>query len=271
MTRKTVLIDTSLCTGCNGCAVACKVWNELPAEKTQYLTSYQVHNDYTPNTWTYVTFVEKYEDQKMNWMMRKTQCFHCAEPSCMKACSSKAISQTDSGYVIINQDKCIGCGYCVENCPFGVPKVDPIMKKSFKCTGCIDRIENNILPACVSTCQTGALQFGERDEILAKAKTRLAQVQKDYPKAQLYGETEMGGMTYFYLLLESPDVYNLPIDPKTPLSLTVWKDYIQPLGVVSVGGVTAAVVVGLFANLLRGNYKSDNGDASHSDNQKGGK
>ena len=271
MTKKMVLVDTSLCTGCKACSVACKVWNELPAEKTRLLTSYQVHKETTPNTFTYITYHEKYEDQKMTWLTRKLQCFHCYEPSCMKACSSKAISQTESGFVVIDEDKCIGCGYCVENCPFMIPKIDPITKKSHKCTGCVDKVENGLIPSCVHTCGPSALTFGERDEMLAKAKARLTVVQKTHPKAQLYGETEMGGMTFLYLLLEGPDAYDLPIDPKTPLSLTVWKDYVQPLGVVSVGGVTAAVVVGILANLLRGNYKSDNDDASYSDNKKGGK
>lgn len=264
MTRKMVFVDTSQCTGCKACSVACKEWNELPAEKTRLLTSYQTQKDFTPATWTYLTFIEKYENQKMDWFMRKAQCFHCADPACLKACSSGAISKTESGYVLIDQNKCIGCGYCVENCPFGVPKVDPIKKKSFKCTGCIDRVENNLLPACVQTCQTGALSYGERDPLMLQAKQRLAQVQKTYPQAQLYGEKEMGGMTFVYLLLDSPETYGLPADPALPLSLTLWKDVIRPVGGVAVGGAAAAVVFGVFANLMRGNY-------SQSNSQEGGK
>ena len=269
MTKKMVFVDTSKCTGCKACSVACKEWNELPAEKTQLLTSYQTQKNFTTKTWTYMTFIEKYENQKMNWYMRKAQCFHCADPACMKACSSNAIIQTESGYVVFDHDKCIGCGYCVENCPFGVPKVDPVKKKSYKCTGCIDRVENNLLPACVHTCQPGALGFGEREAMLAQAKKRLAEVQKTYPKAQLYGEKEMGGTTYLYLLLDNPGVYGLPVNPTIPLSLTLWKDVIRPVGGVAVGGAAAAVVVGVFANLLRGNYRSsqDNND----DSTKGGK
>lgn len=272
MTKKMVLVDTSLCTGCKACTVACKEWNELPAEKTKLITSYQTQKGFTPTTWTYMTFIEKYENQKMNWMMRKAQCFHCEEPGCMKACSSNAISKTASGFVVIDHDKCIGCGYCVENCPFGVPRIDQVKKKSFKCTGCVERVESNLVPACAQTCQPGALQYGERDALIEKAKNRLTEVQKDYPKAQLYGAKEMGGTTFFYLLLDSPEVYGLPVNPTIPLSLTLWKDVIRPVGGIAVGGAAAAVVVGIFANLLRGNYKSGDGaSTNHADSTKGGK
>lgn len=100
--------------------------------------------------------------------------------------------------------------------------------------------------------------------MLAQAKKRLVEVQKTHPKAQLYGENEMGGMTYLYLLLDSPEVYDLPVNPTVPLSLTLWKDVIRPVGTVAVGGAAAAVVLGVFANLFRGNY-------SNSDNKEGGK
>jgi formate dehydrogenase iron-sulfur subunit len=264
-----VLVDTSKCTGCKACSVACKVWNELPAEKTKLITSYQIHSDFTPNTWTYMTFTEKYENQKMNWLTRKAQCFHCADPSCMKACSSNAISKTESGYVIVDHEKCIGCGYCATNCPFGVPKIDEVKKKAFRCVGCIERVENNLLPSCVQTCGPGALTFGERDVKLAEAKTRLAEVQKTNPKAQLYGETEMGGTTFLYLLMDSPEAYGLPVDPKTPLSLTLWKDIVQPLGKYAWSAAAIAVVVGGFSNLLQGNYR--NRGHEENDSKKGGK
>ncbi|HWQ42924.1 MAG TPA: 4Fe-4S dicluster domain-containing protein [Desulfosporosinus sp.] len=256
MTRKMVLVDTSICTGCKACSVACKGWNELAAERTHLVTSYQSQKDFTTKTWTYMTFIEKYENQKMHWLIRKAQCFHCAEPGCMKGCTSNAISKTDYGFVVIDHDKCIGCGYCVANCPFGVPKIDDVKKKSFKCTGCPERVENNMSPACVYTCQPGALEYGDRDALLTKAKNRLAVVQKTYPRAQLYGETEMGGTTFFYLLLDSPEVYGLPINPTIALSLILWKDVIRPIGGFAIGGAAAAVFVGVLANLFKGSYRS---------------
>jgi formate dehydrogenase iron-sulfur subunit len=276
MASKMVFVDTSKCTGCKACTVACKEWNELPAEKTQLVTSYQTHKNFTPNTWTYVTFTEKYENQSMDFLMRKAQCLHCADPACMKACSSNAITKTEAGFVVIDHTKCIGCGYCAENCPFGVPKVDPVVKKSFKCSGCIDRVENNLKPACVQTCQTGALSFGERETMLPQAKKQLAVVQKTHPKAMLYGENEMGGTTFLYLLLDRPETYNLPLNPSIPISVTLWKDIIRPVGKIAVGGAAAAVVVGVFANLLKGTYRTNEGtldkvSSGKTDSKKGGK
>ncbi|MHB1652936.1 MAG: 4Fe-4S dicluster domain-containing protein [Desulfitobacteriaceae bacterium] len=279
MARKMVFMDTSKCTGCKACSVACKEWNELPAEKTQLVTSYQSQKDFTSKTWTYITFTEKY-DNGMQWLMRKAQCFHCGDPACLKACTSNAIAKTVSGYVVIDQAKCIGCGYCVENCPFGVPKLDTAQKKAYKCTGCVERVENNLKPACVQTCQPGALEFGERDTLLTKAKKRLAEVQKTHGKALLYGEKEMEGTTFIYLLLDSPEVYGLPPKPEVPLSLTIWKDLVSPIGKIAVGGAAAAVVVGVFGNLLKGSYRHSGDEesldpkdsaSSNGDNRKGGK
>lgn len=263
-TRKMVFVDTSLCTGCKACSVACKAWNELPAEETKLIRGYQSQVDTTSNTWTYVRFVEKYENNKMNFMMLKLQCFHCEDPACMKACSSGAIYKTESGYTLIDREKCIGCGYCTANCPWGIPKVDPDLEKSFKCTGCIDRIENNLKPACVSTCQPGALHFGERQEMIKLAKTRLAAVKKEHPQAQLYGDKAMGGTTYLYLLLDNPKVYEMPVDPSTPISLTLWKDIIHPLGGIAAGAAAIAVVGGVIANAARGNYRAKS-EASKTD------
>ena len=129
MARKMVFIDTSLCTGCKACSVACKAWNDLPAEKTQRISSYQTQADFTPNTWTYVRFREEYKDKKMHFNMLKLQCFHCDDPACMKACSSNAIYKTESGYTLV--DRMHWLRYCAANCPWGVPK---LMKLLTKCT-----------------------------------------------------------------------------------------------------------------------------------------
>lgn len=269
-TKKMVFVDTSLCTGCKACSVACKAWNDLPAEKTKLITSYQSQDKTTPTTWTYISMHEKYEEGKMYWLMFKHQCYHCAEPACMAACSSDAIHKTESGYTVIDHEKCIGCGYCVQNCPWSVPMVDETKHKSYKCTGCIDRVENGMKPACVSTCQPGALQFGERDEMLKIAKARLAEVQKTNPKANLYGENLMGGTTYIYLLQDKPEVYGVPANPTTPVSLTLWKSIIHPLGGVAVGGAVLGVAAGCFANFCLGNYRDRARKIAEPPHEKGG-
>lgn len=268
-----VFIDTSLCTGCKACSVACKTWNQLPAEKTQLISSYQAQGDFTPTRWTYVEFNEDYnaEEGKMYWRMAKLQCFHCAEPACMAACPSDAIYKTESGYTIIDQDKCIGCGYCEINCPWGIPKVNKAIDKTSKCNGCIERVENGMLPACAATCQTGAIQFGEHADMMVKAQSRLAEVVKEYPRAQLYGDAFMGGTNYVYLLTNDPVRYGLVANPKKPLSLTLWKDVVHPLGGVAFGGAILAVGAGVFANFVLGNYRNRAKKIAESHDEKGGK
>ncbi len=254
MARKMVFIDTSLCTGCKACSVACKAWNDLPAEKTQRIVSYQAQGDFTPNTWTYVRFREEYKDNKMHFNMLKLQCFHCDDPACMKACSSNAIYKTESGYTLVDREKCIGCGYCAANCPWGVPKIDEATNKMYKCTGCIDRVENGMKPACAQICQPGAIQFGDYDELMPKAQARVAELQLTNPKAHLYGDNLMGGTTYVYLLQDRPGAYGLPLHPTTPISLTLWKDIGHPLGGIAIGASAAAITAGVIVNLVRGNY-----------------
>ena len=134
--------------------------------------------------------------------------------------------------------------------------VDPVTQKSYKCTGCIDRVENGLLPACAHTCQPGAIQFGEYNEMIKKARIRLAEVLEAHPKANLYGENLMGGTTYVYLLLDEPQAYNLPKNPSTPLSLTLWKSVIHPRGGIAAGAAALAVVAGVASNAAMGNYRA---------------
>jgi len=143
----------------------------------------------------------------------------------------------------------------VENCPFHVPKINPVTEKAYKCTGCIERVDNNLTPACVQTCQPGALAFGERDALLNQARQRLAIVQKKYPNAVLYGDKELNGLTYVYLLMDRPEAYGLPSNPTVPLSLILWKDVVRPFGTVVMGAAAVAVIGVTLSNLLRGSYQ----------------
>lgn len=256
----TVFYDASKCTACRACSVACKQWQGLPGEKTSLVGSYQSQRDFTPLTWTFISFRETTQDGRLAWLFRKEQCMHCSEAACMKACNYGAIGRTPYGFVVIDQDRCIGCGYCVTNCPFHVPRVDQATRKAYKCHGCPDRVEHGLAPACVKTCQPGALTFGERQAMLQAAAARLAGVQPVYPQANLYGVRELGGLHFTYLLLRPPAFYGLPAQPSMPISLTLWKDVVRPLGGLGVAGALAAAAVGFVLTRTGGADKEQHRD-----------
>ncbi|TDA69896.1 MAG: 4Fe-4S dicluster domain-containing protein [Clostridia bacterium] len=228
MAGNTVLIDTSLCTACRGCQVACKSWNELPAEKTVFGGSYENPPAFTPTTWTRVVFREA-DGQGVRWYFGKQQCMHCRDAVCVNMCPVQAAHRTALGTVDIDTGKCIGCGICQTYCPFQVPKVDKAAGKSRKCRLCFDRITNGLLPACVQACPSGALSFGSREEILARARERAGRLkQQGYPQAQVYGEKEMGGLHIIYVLTARPSQYGLPEEPKVSVSASVVAELLRP-------------------------------------------
>lgn len=212
-----VVIDTSKCTACRGCQVACKQWHGLPAEKTRFFAGegYQNPKDLSGVTLTLVTFKERKTQGKMEWLFRKQQCLHCTEAACVNVCPVKALSKHLDGYTLRDEARCIGCGMCVMSCPFKVPKLDE-KRKAQTCRFCADRVQNNLTPACAKTCLSGAISFGKRDELLAKAKERVNILGG---KANLYGEKECGGLGVLYILLDDPVVYGLPKSPKPALGI----------------------------------------------------
>ncbi|WP_110954251.1 4Fe-4S dicluster domain-containing protein [Anaerosinus massiliensis] len=236
-----MLHDVSKCTACRACMVACKQWKNLPAEITPFDGAYQSHKDFSSKTYNLVRMNERVENGKFHWDFIKVQCMHCENPACLKGCPEDAISKTATGAVVIDKDKCVGCGYCVINCPFDVPKIDEATHKSTKCNMCADRIENGMVPSCAQTCPPTAIQFGPRDKMVALANTRLTELKKDFPNAQLYGvdANGVGGTNMMYILTDKPAVYGLPADPKTSTAMNVWKDIIRPIG--QVAGVAAIV------------------------------
>lgn len=145
-----MLHDIARCSACRACMVACKQWHDLPADmSTPFEGQYQSHATLTPTTWTLIRMTERTDDKgKFNWDFVKTQCMHCGDPACAKGCPEEAIDKLASGAVVINEEKCVGCGYCVANCPFDVPKINPQTHKSTKCDLCFDRIEEGITPSC---------------------------------------------------------------------------------------------------------------------------
>ena len=158
-----MLHDIARCSACRACMVACKQWHDLPADmSTPFEGQYQSHATLTPTTWNLIRMTERTDAKgKFHWDFVKVQCMHCGDPACAKGCPEEAIDKLDSGAVVINADKCVGCGYCVANCPFDVPKINKETHKSTKCDLCFDRIEEGMTPSCAKTC-TAAGAAGRR-------------------------------------------------------------------------------------------------------------
>ena len=214
MAEKATLIDVSKCMACRGCQVACKQWNQLPATATRVRGTYENPPDLSPNTFTRVTFREQSAAGSLKWLFRKHQCMHCTKASCVELCPSNACYKNEFGFTEINPEKCIGCGVCEKFCPFKVPHVNPETSKSKKCWFCVDRVANDLEPACVKTCPTDALTFGNRQDLLNSAHQVMAESKNS--KTYLYGENELEGLHVLYLLPDTPEVYGLPEHPVLP-------------------------------------------------------
>jgi formate dehydrogenase iron-sulfur subunit len=181
-----ILVDTSKCTACRGCQMACKQWNQLPATITKNWGSYQNPQDLSVDTWKLVRFEDGTNgDGKPFWYFFTDQCRHCLSPGCMAAAEKEEIVQDEkTGAVLFTaKTKDLDFKATLEGCPYNIPRQDPKTKVMSKCTMCFDRITNNQVPACVKTCPTGTLAFGERDKILEMAKKRVEELKNAFPKA----------------------------------------------------------------------------------------
>lgn len=255
MAKKEVamLFDASHCTGCKGCQVACKQWNMLPSSLEMngnaFHGSYQNPPNLNGDTRLVMTFDEKASGnplQPINWAIGRRSCYHCTDAGCVQACSSGALYKTESGVVAFDTEKCNGCTFCQPACPFDVPRFRETDGKIDKCTLCIDRLEEGEIPACVKTCQPEALKFGPRDEMIALGKKRVEFLKaKGFDKAELYGETEMGGLHILQVCKYGHEAYGLPTDPKPNPKLQTIKVMKTVTGVG-----TAAVVAGLAASFI---------------------
>lgn len=171
MTEYGIVFNLDSCIGCRACQVSCKIWNGLRAEETSFNPAgYTNPPDLSPNTWMLMVYHEGVNGQGPFWLFHKWQCMHCSEAPCAKACPVNAIEVHPEGPVVIRPDKCIGCRYCIEACPYNVPRYDPETNKVYKCTMCVDRIQNGLAPACVEACPTDALEFGPWEELVKKYK-----------------------------------------------------------------------------------------------------
>jgi formate dehydrogenase iron-sulfur subunit len=181
-----ILVDTSKCTACRGCQIACKQWNQLPATETKNWGNYQNPQDLSAVTWKLVRMSDGTNgDGKVYWNFFSDQCRHCLSPGCMAAAENGEIIQDEkTGAVLFTpKTKDLDFKATLEGCPYNIPRQDPKTKQLFKCVMCFDRITNNQIPACVKSCPTGAMVFGERDNIVDMAKKRAAELKKTYPKA----------------------------------------------------------------------------------------
>jgi formate dehydrogenase iron-sulfur subunit len=264
MARKAMLIDESKCTACRGCQVACKQWNELGGwaySKTTNVGSYENPPRLSPQTWTRIKFGEYEGANGFRWLFLKEGCMHCGNPACVHSCPTKALKQQADGRVTVEPDLCNGCGYCSQFCPFGIPQLEVSgvftgKAKAFKCTFCQDRTDNGLTPSCVKTCPAQALFWGNRDQMISAGKKRVEVLKtRGYPVANLYGENLVGGLGRLYVLIEKPEAYGLPADPKYPALTTVWQDIVQPLGKIALGGTVLGTLVAWL--IIRRNIKME--------------
>lgn len=224
--------DTTVCIGCKACEVACKEWNNLPADDLG-LTGQSFDNTgaLSANTWRHVTFIEQrgtagvrahaQQPFQSGWLMMSDVCKHCHNAPCMEACPTGALFKTEFDTVVVQQDICNGCGYCVPACPFGVVDLNPVDGKAHKCTLCYDRLKGGLEPACAKSCPTDSIQFGEVEDLQARARQRVDDLHaRGVQSAYLYGVPDSPGATgdlghlgAFFLLVDRPEVYNLPTAP----------------------------------------------------------
>jgi len=267
--------DTSVCIGCKACEVACKEWNVVPEDGLVWTgESYDNTSTLGANSWRHVAFVEQQtplrvdgdgdrDGDALRWLMSSDVCKHCTHAACLDVCPTGSLFRTEFGTVVVQEDICNGCGYCVPACPFGVldkrhlPKRPedarlelPILGKKedgrvWKCTLCYDRLKGGHEPACAKACPTDSIQFGELDELRERADKRLAKLQEQgWNGAQLYGrdpDDGVGGFGAFFLLLDEPEVYGLPPDPVvTTRDLPgMWAATAVAAGAVAVGVIAS--------------------------------
>ncbi len=266
--------DTTVCIGCKACQVACHQWNDLPAELAEQPTSADHPGQTRPLTgqsydntgslsavnWRHVKFIEKSQlntgavsynqldegRDNLQWLMMSDVCKHCVRAPCLEVCPTGAIIRTEFDSVYIQEPVCNGCRACVAACPFGVIHMAGPENEgkgtAKKCTLCYDRLQNGLAPACAQACPTASIQFGPIDELRARAEQRLAQLHaQGISNARLYGhdDTVLGGLNAFYLLLDEPEVYGLPSNPKLP------SQSVLPSSIWSIGSAILMGIAGL--------------------------
>jgi formate dehydrogenase iron-sulfur subunit len=225
--------DTTVCIGCKACEVACKQWNQLPADGFGWTgNSYDNTGELSATSWRHVKFVEQFAETQPaertatgqphdgRWLMMSDVCKHCVAAPCQQACPTGAIIYNEFANVYIQPDICNGCAYCIAACPFGVITRSSFSGHAHKCTLCYDRQKDGLVPACAKACPTASIQFGPIDELRERARTRVEELhRRGVPGAHVYGDAPTETYTAlhsFYLLVDRPEVYGLPEAPFNP-------------------------------------------------------
>jgi formate dehydrogenase iron-sulfur subunit len=216
--------DTTLCIGCKACEVACNQWNQLPAwyggQNTLSGDSYDNTRRLDGTHWRHVKFIEQFDGDRRStgrWLLMSDVCKHCVQAGCLEVCPTGAIIRTEFDTVVIQADACNGCRYCVTACPFDVIEINPVTNTAQKCTLCYDRLQVGLTPACAQACPTASIQFGPIQELRRRADQRVAELRAQQVPAYIYGDESMlGGLNAFFLLVDKPEVYGLPSNPRLP-------------------------------------------------------
>jgi formate dehydrogenase iron-sulfur subunit len=227
------LTDPTRCIGCKACEVACKEWNQLPAEPASFSGSYDHTGALGASSWRHVKFVEQPVAlgrqvtgvEPLRWIFLSDVCKHCERAGCLEACPTGALVRTEVGSVLVQDDVCNGCGYCVVTCPFGVidrrPEPLPGAGGAYKCTLCYDRQRDGLTPACAKSCPTESIQFGPLEELRARAAARLLALrERGICDAALYDAagSSVGGLHALAFVIGEPESFGLPRSPVLPQS-----------------------------------------------------
>ena len=237
-----MLVDVTKCVNCWWCYAACKNYNKLPET---IKPAPEQPPPLSPDVWTTLKPIKIGNE----WHSRKQACNHCTDAACVEVCPTGALSYNRLGFVQYDKEKCSGCGYCAEFCPFGIPQLENNKLTGLtvmdKCTFCHDRVTNGEQPACAEACPTGAIKFGKRAELVEEGRERIATLGKANVNGVFYGDKELGGLHVMYVLDDAPEVYGLPANPEVPAPAMV-RDVLKWVGV----GAAVAAVAGFGLNYI---------------------
>lgn len=252
-----VLVDITRCIGCRSCQVACKQWHGVPArEADDAAQSPYAFQDLHADCYTRISFLEDRTGEVPTWHFVKNQCLHCLKPACVSACPVGALQKSALGPVVYDQDRCIGCRYCMLACPFHIPKYEWDSRNPWvrKCDFCADRLELGLEPACIKACPMEVMLLGEIQSIQQEAKKRITANPERYVQT-IYGLEEAGGTSWMYIADRPFSQLGFP----TAIRLQAYPDFtwasLSKLPWKGLGLATALTALAVFRN--RGSEKED--------------